>query len=111
MLISDKARRLGETILVCFVVIFLTGIWMRGIADNKADALLVSKRTQVATMARALGIYQAEHGYYPDVVQNLPFCEPFEIYGGERCLGELLGRYLSPDAIRCLLYTSDAADE
>lgn len=99
MVISDKARRLGETILVCFVVIMLTGFWMQGIADNKADALLQSKRTQVATIARALALYQAERGGYPPVVNGLPFCEPFEMYQNKRCLGELLGSYLHPDAV------------
>ena len=99
MIISDKARRLGETILITFIAIALTGIWARGTADSKDMSYQARKQSDVTAIAQALRIYQIDHGRYPDVIAGLPFCYPFELQASERCLGELLGDYIRPDTV------------
>lgn len=99
MIISDKARRLGETILICCVVVILTGVWARGTTDTKVRAFDTAKKTEVVAIAKAAQAYNLDAGDYPEVSLGLPYCKPFNVYDGDLCLGELVGKYLEAEHI------------
>lgn len=99
MTISDKARRLGETVLVGAVAVILMVVWIRGVDGTQNEASVAAQKAEVVTIAKAIQAYGVEHGSYPAVANGLPFCQPFNIYNGELCLGVLIGEYIEVEEI------------
>ncbi len=99
MLISDQARRMGETILIVCIVTILTGAWARGTAHSKLQAYHTQTKSQITAIANALRLYELDQGAYPPVVEDKPFCFPFNKYQSSICLGELVGPYLQADTV------------
>lgn len=99
VMLTEKMLRLGETVLVMCIVIYLVMSWLQWTEEATAKSMQAGTKTQVATIARALNLYRIDEGEYPPVVGGHSFCKPFSEYAGTRCLGELMGDYLGADSV------------